>query len=47
MMKKEENEPFVPPFVQKGKEKVNPDRRASTISAKAKKKTKKMIRKKK
>lgn len=47
MMKKEENEPFVPPFVQKGKEKVNPDRRASTISAKAKKQTKKMIRKKK
>ena len=44
---KEENEPFDPPFVQKGKEKVDPGRRASTISAKATKKIKKIVRKKK
>jgi hypothetical protein len=44
---KEANEPFDPPFVQKGKEKVNPGRRASTISAKAEKQIKKIVRKKK
>jgi hypothetical protein len=43
----EENEPFDPPFVQKGKEKSNPDRRASTISAKAMKKVIKAKRKEK
>lgn len=43
----EENEPFDPPFVQKGKEKSNPNRRASTISAKAMKKVIKAKRKEK
>jgi hypothetical protein len=42
---KEANEPFEGPYVQKGKEKSNPDRRASTIAHKALKAVKKKMRK--
>jgi hypothetical protein len=41
----EANEPFEGPYVQKGKEKSNPDRRASTIARKALKKVKKKMNK--
>jgi hypothetical protein len=42
---KEANEPFEGPYVQKGKEKSNPDRRASTIAHKALKAVKKKMNK--
>jgi hypothetical protein len=42
----ESNEPFDGPYVQKGKEKSNPNRRAATIADKAMKAVKKKLRKK-